>query len=58
MVGLVNAPIETIRHELDTLNKILQNGEVSIIGLTEVNRDCRKVQLKENLYHWTDCCHK
>ena len=43
MVGLVNASIETSRPELDTLNKILQNGEVSILGLAEVNRDWRKV---------------
>ena len=52
--GLGNASTKPIRHKLDTLSKILHNGEVSILGLAEVNIDWRKVPLKENLYNQTD----
>ena len=49
---------EPIIHKLDNLNKILHNGEVSILGLAEVNIDWRKVPLKENLYNQTDGYYK
>ena len=51
MWGLENVSIYPIIHKLDTLKKILHNGEVYIIGILEVNIDWRKLPLKENLYH-------
>ena len=49
--GLINASTESSGHKLNTLKKILHNGEVSILGLAEVNSDYKKLPLKDNLYH-------
>ena len=46
MGGLGNALTEPSKHMIYTLKKILRNGEVSILGLSEVNSDWKKVTLK------------
>ena len=54
MSGLGNSSTEANRHNLNNLNKILQNGEVSILCIAEVNISWSKVPLKETIYHQTD----
>ena len=58
MGSLVNALIEPSRNKLDTLEKILHNGEVFILGIVEVNSNRRTLPLKNNLYHRTDVWYK
>ena len=40
-------------HKIYTINKKIYNGEVSILGMEELNSYLSKVKLKYNLYHWT-----
>ena len=53
MGGSGNTSTEPSIHNLDTLRKILHNGEFYILDLVEVNIGWIKVTLKENLYPWT-----
>ena len=53
-----NASTHTSRHKLDTLKKILHNKENYILVLAEVNIDCRKVPLKDTIYHHADGWYK
>ena len=49
-----NALDQPVQQKLDTFKNIMINEGIEILGLSEVNSNCIRILIKENLYNRTD----
>ena len=49
MGGIGNASDQPIQHKLDTSEEIMINETISLVRLAEVNSNCNKITIKENI---------